>query len=63
MKLLRAPAMLLLLLLAVMGGLTVILKLSAADPQLTKNCHCSTLHWTQCRRRAAPGVLQIPHQW
>lgn len=28
--------MLLLLLLAVMGGLTVILKLSAADPQLTK---------------------------
>lgn len=55
--------MLLLLLLAVMGGLTVILKLSAADPQLTKNWHCSTLHWTQCRRRAAPGVLQIPHQW
>lgn len=54
--------MLVLLPMAVMDGSTVILKLSAADPQLTKSWHCSTLRWIECLPHTAPGILQIPYQ-
>jgi len=46
---------------AVMGGLTVILKLSVADPQLKKDWHGSTLDWIQSHPHTASGILRILH--
>jgi len=60
-KFIRAPAVVVPLLMAVMGGLTVILKLSVADPQLKKDWHGSTLDWIQSHPHTASGILRILH--